>query len=106
MKRVQISLPVIESTGPRIGTDLETGAKYEFGSPCPECRSRIGQGEEIVLLGGSWYHVDCLETEQIDRVWHLLAYDVAKSPGRYDSATIRAVVKNLSRMASNNERSS
>lgn len=104
MTRVQISLPVIFSEGPRRGVTSD-GTPWERSTPCPGCDLGIMEGEAIVKLGGTWYHVDCLKTEQTEDAWLRIAYDIQQRPGQYDVATIRAVIKNLSRMAERGRRS-
>jgi len=103
MTRVQISLPVVISEGPKTGHDVESGAPYEWYTPCPGCEKRIDTGEAIVRLG-RWYHVDCLKPDQTEDAWLRIAYDVQRRPSQYDVATIRAVIKNLSRMAERGRR--
>lgn len=101
--RVQISLPLVISEGPR-RTEDSTGVVWERSTPCPGCDGHIGAGEAIVKLG-HWYHVDCLKAEQTEDAWLRIAYDIQQRPSHYDTTTIRAVIKNLSRLAERGRRS-
>lgn len=108
MKRPTIALRSIPSRGPIEAQEQDTGAWVDLSTPCPGCKGTTEEGEQIVKLGHSWFHLDCAKEHitktDVHNAWVLIAMDVARSPRSYGVKEIRVVMEHLIQVSQYNLR--
>lgn len=90
------------SVGPRRHPQPD-GTVYLTANPCPECKGRIDEGENVTFTPAGWGHLDCIEQvlAEVDAAdaWLLLGSQLARRPSHFKAAEIRVIVANLLRAA-------
>lgn len=111
MKRPDIDLSVIESTGPK-HLPVSDGTVYTHATPCPVCDGTIEAGEFISKVGDEtygarWAHKDCAEkvfnAASIRGAWLLLGADAARRPRAYKAKDLTTILEHLVQIAHRDE---
>lgn len=102
-------LASIQSTGrrmPRVLKNPETDGVIITdppSRPCPGCGHVTVDGDSITKVFYVWWHTKCaqqyLESEGQNEAWRVLGAQLAAHPRAFNTATTRAIVENLLRMA-------
>lgn len=111
MKRPDISLSFIDSSGPRRHPQPD-GSTYVTATPCPVCDGTIEAGEFISKvgtedLGARWAHKDCAEklfnAQSIRSAWVMLGADAARRPRAYKAKDLTVILEHLVQIAYRDE---
>ncbi|MCT9078785.1 hypothetical protein [Streptomyces fulvoviolaceus] len=103
-----VRLALSESKGAIPGGWREdTGGKAvqmaDWGSVYPGCDKVPAAGQRITKIFHAWWHASCgaayLRSTAADEAWLALAHQLERSPSRFRNAEVKAITRNLLRIA-------
>lgn len=104
----QIRIALSESKGafpggPQPLSDGSVVHTEAWGSTCPGCERVPAAGEQITKIFHTWWHANCgatyLRSTAADEAWLALAHQQERSPSKFNNAEIKAITRNLLRIA-------
>lgn len=111
MKRPDITLSYIDSSGPR-HLPCSDGTVVVKATPCPVCDGAIEKGDLISKIGtvdhgAQWAHKDCAEkvfdSQSVRNAWVMLGADAARRPRAYHAKDLTIILEHLVQIAYRDE---
>lgn len=89
--------------GPQPLSDGSVVHTEAWGSTCPGCSKVPAAGEQITKIFHAWWHANCgavyLRSTAADEAWLALGHQLERSPSKFNNAEIKAIARNLLRIA-------